>query len=139
MSENTNEICQKIISFKKGLKIIADVASAINTPVSENIKFYGRLMLNIKSGMLFYGDVKPIALNMHGNTYPIVKALIEAEGEEVTYDDFAKIFNCKYSEQLISTVKTTIRGLRRRLGINRNKNPERDIFIPTGSGFYLSK
>jgi len=72
--------------------------------------------------------------------YKVLKKLLEAKGEPVTYDQFFEVVdialknNLKYGKTFICQ---KIRDIRKQFKINRKINPHEDIFFDTGNGFQL--
>lgn len=71
--------------------------------------------------------------------YNILRMLLLAKGEEVTYDDFKNGINGlpPYEKEMKAFIRRIIKGLRSSFGINMGKNPEDNIFEWTGNGFFL--
>ena len=95
--------------------------------------------LDIKSGEAIANE-KPHNFNTKLPPFKIFKALLEKrvynqDSGEVTYIELAKVTGITDKE----LIKSRIREMRRGFGINRNKNPEDDIFQETGKGFKLIK
>ena len=70
--------------------------------------------------------------------FKILKALLEKRGSnqddgEVNFKEFTKVTGITDKE----TIKSTLRGVRRELGISRYKNPDDDVFQETGRGYKL--
>jgi len=74
--------------------------------------------------------------------YKVLKILLEANGEPVSYDQFfaavspALVDNPKNGKEYI---RQKVRDIRKYFKINRRKNRENDIFYDTGDGFRLMK
>lgn len=137
MSLDTNEN-RAVIQYRKLGNKFGNFFDALTMPIVNETLYYGNLSINTKSGLLKYLDKKPIFLRLTSRPYKVIKTLV-VNGEKITtYENFAQVFECKNNKKFQSNIKSTIRDLRRRLGINRNKKPELDIFIPTGDGYKLS-
>jgi len=132
-----NNQFKNIINAKKNLSSVGELIEALATPITNDTLRYNSVSLNIKTGMFKYNDIKPIMLSPNHRPFPIVKILMRDGGNEVTYEMFAKELKAKDSFKFREVVKSTIRDLRRRLGINAKEHPEDNIFIPTGNGFIL--
>lgn len=126
-----------IINAKRNVAIVGELFEALTTPITNDIVRYNNASFNIKTGLFRYGNLKPIMLSKNRRTFPIVALLMDNGGNEVTYDSFAIVLKSKNTLKFRESVKSTIRDLRRRLGINAKNHPERNIFIPTGNGFIL--
>lgn len=95
------------------------------------------LSLNTESGWAVIND-KLHQFHIGDPPFKIFKILLEKrvhgkdEGK-VTFEEFTEITGIGDKEK----TKSTIRELRRALGINRNKNPLEDVFLETGNGYRL--
>lgn len=126
-----------IINVKKNAAMVGELIEALTTPITNDIVRYNNASFNIKTGLFRYGNLKPIMLSKNKRPFPIVAILMDNGGNEVTYDSFAIALKSKNTLKFRESVKSTIRDLRRRLGINAKSHPELNIFIPTGNGFIL--
>ena len=119
-------------------------AVAVKTPVdeSEYLLKYGVISLNTNSGLFKFRN-KTIGMRQSDGLYKIIRLLIVAMGNEVLYKDIAQELNFKFlpgnkNEATINSIKSSIRDLRRRLGINAYKDKEGNPFIMTGKGIKLA-
>ena len=133
-----------VTTLKRGVVGLKKFAVAVKTPVdeSEYLLKYGVISLNTSSGLFKFRN-KTIGMRQSDGTYKITRLLIVAMGNEVLYKDIAQELNLKFlpnkkNEATISSIKSSIRDLRRRLGINAYKDKEGNPFIMTGKGIKLA-
>lgn len=72
--------------------------------------------------------------------FKVLKTLLEANGEPVTYLQFFESVNPELKNDEKSGkefIRQKVRDIRKYFGVNRRKNPESDIFYDTGGGFQL--
>lgn len=133
-----------ITSFKRGIIELKKVIRAFKTPVdpSEYIWEYGKISLNINTSLFKFGD-KEIQMRSSVKVFKIIKLLVRASGNEVSYSKFIKFLglpNKTVEERRQSKlhIGASIRDFRRRLGINANLEKEKNPFIATGRGIKLA-
>lgn len=133
-----------VTTLKRGVVGLKKFAVAVKTPVdeSEYILKYGAISLNTNSGLFKFRN-ETIGMRQSDGLYKIIRLLIVAMGNEVLYKDIAQELNLKFlpdkkNEATINSVKSSIRDLRRRLGINAYKDKEGNPFIMTGRGIKLA-
>ncbi|OGK62590.1 hypothetical protein A2334_03555 [Candidatus Roizmanbacteria bacterium RIFOXYB2_FULL_38_10] len=134
-----------LVVITKGLRSIRRVALAIkNTKKPEDdIVPYGTLSFNPVNGYLTYGTLKPIQMREHNTPFKLMSMLFNEPGKEVTYVEIAQKFTIKFEskkdkKKLREKFRLVIRQIRRRFGINRDKNQGNDIFILSGKGIKLA-
>ena len=145
MTKNTiNNSEHWVTTLKRGVVGLKRFAVAVKTPVdeSEYLLKYGVISLNTNSGLFKFRDIT-IGMRQSDRLYKIIRLLIIAMGNEVLYKDIAQELNLKFlsdnkNEAVISTIKSSIRDLRRRLEINAYKDKEGNPFIMTGKGIKLA-
>lgn len=139
-----NEPEHWVTTLKRGMVGLKKFAVAAKTPTdeSEYLLKYGVISLNTNSGLFKFRN-KTIGMRQSDGIYKIIRILIVAMGNEVFYKDIAQDLNLKFlpnnkNENTISTIKSAVRDLRRRLGINAYKDKEGNPFIMTGKGIKLA-
>jgi len=139
-----NEPEHWVTTLKRGAVGLKKFVVAVKTPVdeSEYILKYGVISLNTNSGLFKFRN-KTIGMRQSDGIYKITRLLIIAIGNEVLYRDIAQELNLKFLpdkkiDATISTIKSAVRDLRRRLGINAYKDKEGNPFIMTGKGIKLA-
>lgn len=139
-----NEPGHWVTTLKRSMVGLKKFAVAVKTPVdeSEYLLKYGVISLNTNSGLFKFRN-KTIGMRQSDGTYKIIRLLIVAMGNEVFYENIAQGLNLKFipndkNEATISTIKSAVRDLRRRLGINAYKDKEGNPFIMTGKGIKLA-
>lgn len=139
-----NESEHWMATLKRGAVELKKFVVAVKTPVdeSEYLLKYGVISLNTNSGLFKFRDIT-IGMRQSDRLYKIIRLLIIAMGNEVLYKDIAQELNLKFlsdnkNEAVISTIKSSIRDLRRRLGINAYKDKEGNPFTMTGKGIKLA-
>lgn len=139
-----NEPEHWVTTLKRGVVGLKKFAVAVKTPVdeSEYILKYGVISLNTNSGLFKFRDIT-IGMRQSDGLYKTIRLLIVAMGNEVLYKDIAQELNLMFSpdnknEATINSIKSSIRDLRRRLGINAYKDKEGNPFIMTGKGIKLA-
>lgn len=145
MTKNTTNNSEHwITTLKRGAVGFKKFVVAVKTPVdeSEYLLKYGVISLNTNSGLFKYRN-KTIGMRQSDNLYKIIRLLMVATGNEVLYRDIAQELKLKFlpdnkNEATVSTIKSAVRDLRRRLGINAYKDKEGNPFIMTGKGIKLA-
>ena len=139
-----NEPEHWVTTLKRGMVGLKKFAVAVKTPIdeSEYLLKYGVISLNTNSGLFKFRN-KTIGMRQSDGIYKIIRLLIVAMGNEVLYKDIAKDLNLRFlpndkNEATISAIKSAVRDLRRRLGINSYKDKEGNPFIMTGKGIKLA-
>ena len=139
-----NEPEHWITTLKRGAIGFKKLVVAVKTPVdeSEYLLKYGVVSLNTNSGLFKFRN-KAIGMRQSDGIYKIIRLLIVAMGNEVLYRDIAQELNLIFlpdnkNKDTISSIKSSIRDLRRRLGINTYKDKEGNPFIMTGKGIKLA-
>ena len=139
-----NEPEHWVTTLKRGMVGLKKFAVAVKTPIdeSEYLLKYGVISLNTNSGLFKFRN-KIIGMRQSDGIYKIIRLLIVAMGNEVLYKDIAKDLNLRFlpndkNEATISAIKSAVRDLRRRLGINSYKDKEGNPFIMTGKGIKLA-
>lgn len=128
-----------VTKLKKGSKVIRDFAVALKTPVdqSEYILSFGKVTLNTQTG-LFFCKNKKIQLRQDRSVYKIVRLLVGAMGNEVTYKEIAESVGLPDTKETKTKIGASIRNLRRQCGINSLRDRDKNIFIMTGKGIKLA-
>lgn len=139
-----NEPEHWITTLKRGAVGFKKFVVAVKTPVdeSEYLLKYGVISLNTDSGLFKFRN-KTIGMRQSDGIYKITRLLIVAMGNEIVYKDIAQELNLEFlpdkkNEATIKTIKSAVRDLRRRLGINAYKDKEGNPFIMTGKGIKLA-
>src|SRR3989344_2456204 len=139
-----NEPEHWVTTLKRGMVGLKKFAVAVKTPIdeSEYLLKYGVISSNTNSGLFKFRN-KTIGMRQSDGIYKIIRLLIVAMGNEVLYKDIAKDLNLRFlpndkNEATISAIKSAVRDLRRRLGINSYKDKEGNPFIMTGKGIKLA-
>lgn len=128
-----------VTKLKKGSKAIRDFAVALKTPIdpSEYILSFGKVTLNTQTGLFIYKNEK-IQLRQDKSVYKIVRLLVGAMGNEVTYKEIAEKIDLPDTKETKTKIGASIRNLRRQLGINALRQKDKNIFIMTGKGIKLA-
>lgn len=99
------------------------------------------LSLNTKTGIAILNNVnhrfRPVRPH-----YKILKKLLEANGQDVTYEEFFKVAAPSAVEDPKNGkefIRQKIRDIRKYFKINRKKDLSKDIFYDTGDGFRLMR
>lgn len=142
LNDNVEE--HPITTIKKAVFSFKQALTALITPVdpSEYIWTFGNITLNTQTGLFSYFN-KQIQLRQHNRIYKIIYFLLTNNGNEVSYEVLAKQFNLPYDSkknknQTRETIKSSIRDLRRRLGINSYMQKDKNFIIMTGQGIKLA-
>ena len=140
--DNDNE--HWITTVKKGVVGLQRAVRAYKTPVdpSEYIFEYGKITLNTDTGVFGFGQ-KEIRLRANDKVFKIVKLLIMARGNVVTYDNLIVSLGLPNKtsadkKKSKKSIGASVRDLRRRLGINSNDTKKTNPFIATGKGIKLA-
>ncbi len=112
----------------------------IQSPVEEEMFVeYGGIKLDGTNGRCWRDGKFIKKFYTSKAPYNVLKMLLLAKGELVTYDDFDKGIDDLPSneKEMKSFIRRAIKGIRSSFGINMEKNPEDNIFEWTGKGFFL--
>lgn len=113
---------------------------AIRSPGSSHAHTrWNGLQLDLKSGRSEYNGKRHVFKPSKPH-FKVLKALLEANGKPVTYDQFFVAVDEKLRNDMKSSkeyIRQKIRDIRKYFGINRRKNRDMDIFYDTGDGFQL--
>jgi DNA-binding response OmpR family regulator len=133
-----------VTTLKRGVVGLQKTVRAFKTPIdpSEFILEYGKISFNTDTGIFKYND-KKIRLRQKDKIFKIIKLLIQARGEVVTYDVLVDSLGLPNKTAIDKKKSKTglgssIRDLRRRLGIGTVDSKENNPFIATGKGIKLA-
>jgi len=101
---------------------------------------WGELELDRESGFCSFGENKHKFMSSKPH-FKVIEALILAEGEEITHENFfellAKFDLPQGNKDRRLYINQKVRDIRKALGINRKENRLEDIFFDTGNGYKL--
>lgn len=141
MDNTKNDLAEFIRSVKRATQYTKEIVSALNTPIPEKelIISYKGIRIDQTTGRCWYKG-KEYRPQKGGVPYIVINLLVYMMGKSISYSEFIKsIKEIKGDDFVIykSTISAAIREWRRRFNINRDINPEDDIFLPTGNGYRI--